>query len=63
MWDADPKVLEGLKEVYLEIEGWLEEKMGEVKGDFQGGAIDVVSAEEVSDWGKKMREIKARLSG
>ena len=63
LWEADPKVLEGLKEVYLEIEGWLEGRMGDVKGDFQGGAVDIVSAEEVSDWGEKMREIKARLGG
>ncbi|GAW92115.1 cobaltochelatase subunit CobN, partial [Calderihabitans maritimus] len=39
LWNADLEVLEGLKEFYLEIEGWIEEKMGEVKGDFQGGAI------------------------
>jgi len=25
----------------LEMEGWIEEKMGEVKGEFQGGAIGV----------------------
>lgn len=42
LWDADPEVLDGLKEIYLEIEGWLEERMGEVRGEFQGGAVDVV---------------------
>jgi cobaltochelatase CobN len=61
LWNADPEVLEGLKEFYLEIEGWIEEKMGDVKGDFQGGAIDILTAEEVADWGAKMREIKAKL--
>lgn len=61
LWQADPEVLEGLKETYLEIEGWLEEKMGDVKGDFQGGAIDILTAEEVADWGAKMREIRAKL--
>ncbi|MEW6448177.1 MAG: cobaltochelatase subunit CobN [Bacillota bacterium] len=61
LWDANPEVLDGLKEVYLEIEGWLEEKMGDVKGDFQGGAIDILTAEEVADWGEKMREIKEKL--
>ncbi|MEW6771665.1 MAG: cobaltochelatase subunit CobN [Bacillota bacterium] len=61
LWDADPEVLEGLKEVYLEIEGWLEEKMGDVKGDFQGGTIDILTAEELADWGAKMAEIKAKL--
>lgn len=55
--------MEGLKDSYLEIEGWLEEKMGEVKGDFQGGAIDILTAEEVADWGAKMQEIKAKLAG
>jgi cobaltochelatase CobN len=61
LWNADPEVLEGLKEHYLEIEGWLEERMGDIKGDFQGGAIDILTAEEVADWGAKMREIKAKL--
>lgn len=61
LWEADPEVLEGLKEAYLEVEGWLEEKMGEVKGDFQGGAIDILTAEEVGDWGARMQEMKAKL--
>jgi cobaltochelatase CobN len=61
LWNADPEVLEGLKEHYLEIEGWLEEKMGEVKGEFQGGAIDILTTEEVADWGARMQEIKAKL--
>ncbi|ACA59730.1 cobaltochelatase subunit CobN [Candidatus Desulforudis audaxviator] len=61
LWDAEPEMLERLKDAYLEIEGWLEERMGDVKGDFQGGAIDILTAEEVADWGAKMREIKAKL--
>jgi cobaltochelatase CobN len=61
LWDADSEVIDGLKEYYLEIEGWIEEKMGEVKGDFQGGAIDILTHEEVADWGAKMQEIKAKL--
>ncbi|AIS51710.1 cobaltochelatase CobN [Thermoanaerobacter kivui] len=61
LWKADPQVLESLRETYLEIEGWLEEDMGDVKGEFQGGAIDILTAEEVSDWGAKMKEVKAKL--
>lgn len=61
LWDADPEVIDGLKEYYLDIEGWIEERMGEVKGDFQGGAIDILTHEEVADWGAKMQEIKAKL--
>jgi len=41
LWNADEEVVEGLKSAYLEMEGWIEEKMGEVKGEFQGGAIGV----------------------
>lgn len=61
LWNADPEVLAGLKEHYLEVEGWLEEKMGDVRGDFQGGAIDILTSAEVADWGARMREIKAKL--
>ena len=61
LWDADPEVLQSLREYYIEIEGWLEEKMGDVKGEFQGGAIDILTSEEVADWGEKMREIKAKI--
>lgn len=57
-YDLLTVVLESLKEYYVEIEGWLEEKMGDVKGEFQGGAIDILTAEEVADWGDKIREIK-----
>jgi cobaltochelatase CobN len=57
LWDADPEVLDGLKDAYLEMEGWIEERMGDVKGDFQGGSIDVVTAEEVAGWKAKMEEV------
>ncbi len=61
LWQADPEVLEQLKHLYLEIEGWLEESMGEVAGSFQGGAIDVVTAEEVESWKKAMDDTLAFL--
>jgi cobaltochelatase CobN len=54
LWDADPEVLDGLKNAYLEMEGWIEERMGDVTGDMQGGSIDVVTAEDVSVWKEKM---------
>ncbi|MFZ2070999.1 MAG: cobaltochelatase subunit CobN [Halobacteriota archaeon] len=41
LWNADHEVIEGLKSAYLEMEGWIEEKTGDIEGDFQGGAIDV----------------------
>jgi len=56
LWQADPEVLEKLKYLYLEIEGWLEEKMGEVGGDFQGGLVDVITAKEIENWAEMMRK-------
>ncbi|MGP8320342.1 MAG: cobaltochelatase subunit CobN, partial [Methanosarcinaceae archaeon] len=50
LWDADPDVIEGLKNAYLEMEGWIEERMGDVKGEFQGGSIDVMTADDVKGW-------------
>ncbi|NPU87392.1 cobaltochelatase subunit CobN [Methanothrix sp.] len=57
LWKADPEVLNALKSLYLEIEGWIEDKMGDVGGSFQGGAIDVVTAEEVAAWKEKMAKL------
>ena len=61
LWDADPEVLEQLKNSYLEIESWIEEKMGDVEGDFQGGSVDILTSEDVEDWGAKMKEIQDKL--
>ena len=57
LWNPAEDVKDVLKTLYLEIEGWIEERMGEVKGDFQGGSIDVVTAEEIEYWKNKMKEV------
>jgi cobalamin biosynthesis Mg chelatase CobN len=62
LWQADQQVLEELKNLYMEIEGWLEEKMGDVDGDFQGGMVDILTAEDIDDWNEKMREVREKLS-
>ena len=54
LWKADKEVLDALKSHYLEIEGWMEEKMGETEGSFQGGAIDVMPSEHARAWREKM---------
>ena len=59
LWDPDPKLLEELKNSYLEIESWMEELAGE--GEFQGGAVEIMSFEDVPDWDKKMQEIRKIL--
>jgi cobaltochelatase CobN len=58
LWNADEEVIGGLRSAYLEMEGWIEEKMGEARGDFQGGAIDVMTMEDVKAWNAKLKEIQ-----
>ncbi len=62
LWDADPEVLDDLKSIYMQVEGWIEEKLGDVSGDFQGGSIDVLASEDVGDW-KQMMEKIHKLTG
>lgn len=59
LWEPDPELLEELKKSYLEIESWMEELAGE--GEFQGGAVDIISSEDVPDWDAKMKEIRKIL--
>ena len=62
LWDADPEVVDGLRRTYLEMEGWLEENMGDVTGDFQGGSVDVFSADDVEQWRRMMRDMDREQS-
>ncbi len=57
LWNPSPDVKDGLKGIYMEIEGWLEDRIGDVQGDFQGGSIDIITMEEVESWKKKMEGI------
>ncbi len=57
LWNPAPDVKEKLKTIYLEIEGWLEEGMGDVKGNFQGGSIDIYTKDEIEFWKKKVDDL------
>ena len=57
LWNPAEDIKKALRKVYLEIEGWLEDNIGEVKSEFQGGSIDVITVEEVEYWKKKMQEM------
>lgn len=58
IWDPDRELLERLKEAYLDTEACLEDRMGDVTGDFQGGAVDIMTSEDVESWAGKMKDIK-----
>ncbi|MDD2709631.1 MAG: cobaltochelatase subunit CobN, partial [Verrucomicrobiae bacterium] len=57
LWKPAPDVRDALKDLYIEIEGWIEERMGDAQGGFQGGSIDVITQKQVQGWKKKMREV------
>jgi cobaltochelatase CobN len=61
IWKPDPDVLQGLQEAYLEAEASIEDRMGDVQGDFQGGAVEVMTAEEVQEWKAQMQPILDKL--
>ncbi len=61
LWQPDPEVLDKLRSSYLEIESWLEERAG--NGEFQGGAVDVVTADEVAGWGTQIADVMSRVHG
>jgi len=52
LWVPDDDVIEGLKEAYLEAEGWMEDSMGS-GGEVQGGAIHAMSLADLGEWRKK----------
>ncbi len=57
LWNPADDVKEELREIYLEIEGWMEERMGDVRGEFQGGSIDIITAADVAGWKAKMAAV------
>jgi cobaltochelatase CobN len=57
LWNPSPDVREALRDLYVDIEGWIEERMGDIKGEFQGGSIDIMSKDEIAGWKKKMEEV------
>ena len=57
LWSPSPDVREALTRLYLEVEGWIEERMDGMEGEFQGGAIDVMTSQDVEGWKKRMEEV------
>ncbi len=58
VWEADPDVLEGVKEAYLLIEGWMEDKMDGTGGQVQGGSVDIFTMQDVAGWREKISHMK-----
>ena len=57
IWNPNPDTLERLKDAYLDTEAHLEDTIGDVRGDFQGGAVDIMTAEDVAGWKSRMAAV------
>jgi len=55
LWQADANQIEQLHQCVLQIDGDLEERIGEVKGEFQGGAVEIKTRSEVEKWQYQFR--------
>jgi len=62
LWNAEPELLETLKDTYLDIEGWIEERTGDIEGEFQGGTIDIIGADDVQGWKDKIDGIRKTVA-
>ena len=58
LWEPDEEMLKKLKESYLDLEGLMEEKLGVVEGEYQGGEITVLARDDVEAWDAKVKEVE-----
>lgn len=60
LWRPSEEMLQRLREVYGEVEGILEESIGE--GEVQGGAIRIYTSEDDRHWRERAEEVERVLS-
>ncbi len=57
IWKAKKQTMEQLRQLYLELEGVLEDSLSSTHQEFQGGNVDIFSPEEVNEWRSKLTSI------
>lgn len=58
LWKPEEEMLKKLKESYLDLEGLMEEKLGIIEGEYQGGEITVLAREDVEAWDAKVKGVE-----
>ena len=65
LWDANPEILDKLRESYLEVESWMEDLAG--SGEFQGGSVEMTAPSDIEGLGENieqiMEKVRRRLEG
>ncbi|MBP8646370.1 MAG: cobaltochelatase subunit CobN [Syntrophobacteraceae bacterium] len=55
LWNADPELLAAVQSAALLVEGDMEEIMGDVDGEFQGGKVEILTSKDVERWNPRWR--------
>lgn len=55
IWKTDDELLERLKGAYLDAEACIEDT--DMEGEFQGGAVDIITADEVEGWKASLQDV------
>ena len=59
LWDPEDGLLEEIQDAYLELEGFLEEDMGDQSGEFQGSSIEVTPRDQMEVFRKNAQKLHA----
>ena len=59
LWQPEDGLLEEIQDAYLELEGFLEEDMGDNAGDFQGSAIEYAPKDQMEIFQKNAQKLHA----
>ena len=59
LWEPEDGLLEEIQDAYLELEGFLEEDMGDNAGEFQGSAIEIAPKDQMEIFRKNAQKLHA----
>ena len=59
LWQPEDGLLEEIQDAYLELEGFLEEDMGDQSGEFQGSDISITPRDEMEIFRKNAAKLHA----
>ena len=59
LWNPEDGLLEEIQDAYLELEGFLEEDMGEAAGEFQGSSIEITPRDQMEVFRRNAQKLHA----
>lgn len=59
LWNPEEGLLEEIQDAYLELEGFLEEDMGDAAGEFQGSSIEITPRDQMEVFRRNAQKLHA----